>query len=120
MHKFEVMIDTHSHMYADAFSEDIEDAIGRAKDVGITKILLPNIDLESIDGLNQLVDDNEGFFHRMMGLHPCSVDGDYKDVLEVEALILRLDTISSISKVEIPFSRQSNRITSLDLSSSER
>jgi TatD DNase family protein len=69
-------------MYADAFNEDINDAIARAKEVGIQKILLPNIDIESIDGLNHLVDTNVGFFHRMMGLHPCSVNEDYKEVLK--------------------------------------
>ncbi|PCJ66950.1 MAG: hydrolase TatD [Bacteroidetes bacterium] len=77
------MIDTHSHMYADAFNEDIEEAIERAKTAGLDKILLPNIDVDSISGLNQLVERHQGFFYPMMGLHPCSVTEDYKSNLEL-------------------------------------
>ena len=76
------MIDTHSHVYAEEFKDDLDAVVQRAVNVGVEKVLLPNIDLESIGGLNNLVDERPDFFFRMMGLHPCSVKEDYKQVLQ--------------------------------------
>jgi len=38
------MIDTHCHLYDEAFAQDFEEVIGRARSVGIQQLLLPNID----------------------------------------------------------------------------
>ena len=42
-----MLIDTHSHIYDPRFDGDREEAIKRAADAGIKKILLPAIDIES-------------------------------------------------------------------------
>jgi TatD DNase family protein len=60
---------------------DIDEVIIRARNSGLRHILLPNIDVESISQLNKLVDRDNIFFKRMMGLHPCSVKEDYKEQL---------------------------------------
>lgn len=77
------MIDTHLHLYAEEFDEDRTEAIQRANEVGVTKFLLPNIDMDSVDGMHQLVEQYPNQFYPMMGLHPCSVKEDYKEVLDV-------------------------------------
>ena len=61
------MIDTHAHLYADAFEGEIDEVILRAKAAGVTKVFLPNIDTDSIAGLNTLVELDRTFFYRMMG-----------------------------------------------------
>ena len=43
------MIDTHAHIYATEFDSDRDQVVQRALAQGIDKILLPNIDLESIE-----------------------------------------------------------------------
>ena len=48
------MIDTHAHIFDDQFNEDIGEVIEHCKSVGITHILLPNIDLCSIDAMLEL------------------------------------------------------------------
>ena len=53
----------------------------RAKDAGIEKVFLPNIDQTSVDVMHDLEDNSNGYCVSMMGLHPCSVKEDYKDVL---------------------------------------
>ena len=75
------MIDTHSHLYAQEFDADLQDVIERAKAVGLSQILLPNVDLESLDRMDALAELQPDLFHKMYGLHPCSVDNDYKEVL---------------------------------------
>jgi TatD DNase family protein len=75
------LIDTHSHIYSDEFKDDIEEIISNCKDVNIQKILLPNIDSESIPKMNRLVQAFPDLCVPMMGLHPTSVKENYKEEL---------------------------------------
>lgn len=77
------IIDTHSHIYSEEFDNDIDDVISRAKKVGIDNILMPNIDVESIDRLHNLSDRYTGYCIPMMGLHPTSVEKDWQSQLAV-------------------------------------
>lgn len=74
------LIDTHTHLYAEAFDEDRSEMLARAREAGVSAFLLPNIDLDSIDGMMDLVKNNDDCYS-MMGLHPCHVEADYKEVL---------------------------------------
>jgi TatD DNase family protein len=74
------LIDTHTHLYAEAFDEDRSEMLARAREAGVSAFLLPNIDLDSIDGMMELVENNDDCYS-MMGLHPCHVEADYKEVL---------------------------------------
>lgn len=76
-----MLIDTHSHVYASAFENDINEVIQRAQQESVQQILLPNIDLESIPGMLQLMQQHPSLFKGMMGLHPCDVKENYKEVL---------------------------------------
>lgn len=77
------MIDSHTHIYGPNFEEDYAAVIERAKKSGVKYILLPNIDIESIDQLHKSVDNNPEFCLPMMGLHPTSVDENWKKNLAV-------------------------------------
>jgi TatD DNase family protein len=76
-------IDTHSHLYLEEFNSDIEQVVHRAKDAGLSNILLPNIDKDSLQPLNSLCEKYPGFFLPMIGLHPTSVKEDYKEELQI-------------------------------------
>jgi len=75
-------LDTHAHIYLDAFDEDRDKIIDRASVNGIDRILLPNIDRESISALHTTCDLYPQKCFPMMGLHPCSVQEDWKQVLD--------------------------------------
>ncbi|MFM9984199.1 MAG: TatD family hydrolase, partial [Flavobacteriales bacterium] len=77
-----MLIDTHSHLYLSQFDADRDEMLKRAKDAGIHKILLPNIDIESIAGMNAMADKNPDLCYPMMGLHPCDVKPDFESLLE--------------------------------------
>jgi len=76
-----ILFDTHTHIYSQEFDDDRNEALKRSFDSGITQLLLPNIDLESIESMHQLCDEFPDNCFPMMGLHPTSVKEDYKDVL---------------------------------------
>ena len=42
-------IDTHIHIDGTEFDEDRQDVISRARDAGVTQMLVPAIDLPSLD-----------------------------------------------------------------------
>jgi TatD DNase family protein len=76
-----MLIDTHTHLYAKQFDEDRSEMIQRALELGVEHFFLPNIDIESIEGMYALEQAYPGKMHAMMGLHPCSVGADYQDIL---------------------------------------
>jgi TatD DNase family protein len=77
-----MLIDTHCHLYSKDFQTDRQEVILRARQAGLSKIYLPNVDLESIPGMLLLEENESGFCHVMMGLHPCSVENDFEEVLD--------------------------------------
>jgi TatD DNase family protein len=80
-----MLIDTHAHLYAKEFDFDRDAMIARAISQGIEKFYLPNVDLESIPRMLELEAKYPDRCFAMMGLHPCSVEADYKLVLtEIE------------------------------------
>jgi TatD DNase family protein len=76
------IIDTHSHMYLDAFDEDRDACMARAAEAGVYLTALPNIDVASIAPINQMMTDYPNQVIGMMGLHPCSVGENYKEQLD--------------------------------------
>ena len=75
------LIDTHSHFYVKHFRNDFDAVEARAKEV-VDLILLPNIDLKSVDDMHALARRDPEFYKPMMGLHPCSVPEDVDGILE--------------------------------------
>lgn len=75
------IIDTHAHLYGEEFTEDIDQVLERARENGVGKIFLPNIDEASIGEMNRLVEKNPGYLYPMMGLHPTDLTEDYQQVL---------------------------------------
>tara|TARA_B100000809_G_C15091216_1_gene513261 strand:+ start:34 stop:801 length:768 start_codon:yes stop_codon:yes gene_type:complete len=94
-----MLIDTHTHLYSDQFDEDRSQIIQAAINNGVEKLLLPNIDLESLDGMHQLVKDYPNVCYPMMGLHPCSVGVDYKEVLSKMKSLLDSNTYIAIGEI---------------------
>lgn len=75
------IIDTHAHLYGEEFTEDIDQVLERARENGVGKIFLPNIDGSSIGEMNRLVEKYPGYLYPMMGLHPTDLTEDYQQVL---------------------------------------
>ncbi len=75
------MIDTHSHIYDEAFDKDIDEVIARAKEAGVSHVVLPNVDSETLQPMLSLEEKDPSFFHAAIGVHPTSVKADYEKEL---------------------------------------
>jgi len=76
-------IDTHTHLFAEEFINEQEAVINRALKSRVKKLLLPNIDIGSIQALKSFAELAPENCYPMMGLHPCSVTKNYEHDLAV-------------------------------------
>lgn len=75
------MIDSHSHIYCDAFDEDRDEVVERARQAGVRHIVLPGESPESVPLQVALHDRYPDYISLALGLHPEEVNGDYLDVV---------------------------------------
>ena len=76
-------IDTHAHIYNEEFNADQIDTLARARESGISKIYMPNVDHTSIDAMLEVEEKNLEHCIAMMGLHPCSIKKDFEKELYI-------------------------------------
>lgn len=77
------MIDTHCHLYDQAFDDDRDQAVKRAVDAGVDTMLLPAIDSTSHTRQESLANTYPQHFRQMMGLHPTSVTDNFQTELDI-------------------------------------
>ncbi len=77
-----MLIDTHAHMYLEHFRDDLDDAVARCREHGITSVVLPNIDRDSIGSMSDITRSYPELFFPTLGLHPCSVDANWETELK--------------------------------------
>ena len=68
-----MFVDTHTHLYLEEFAPTPQDAVKRAIDAGVTKMIFPNVDLSTINPMKEL---SSGFplnTFMAMGLHPTEI-----------------------------------------------
>lgn len=83
-----MFIDTHSHLYSEEFDSDIEEVITRAKESGLGKIVLPDIDSTCRNKMLDLSASHPDYLYPLIGLHPTSVKENYKEELKkIEQLL---------------------------------
>ncbi len=84
------IIDTHSHLFAEEFDEDRDDVIQRAKDAGVEKIILPNIDKNTLGRMLDMEEKYPNYCYSAVGLHPEGVNENYEqDLLFVKEELKR-------------------------------
>ncbi|MFN9596484.1 MAG: TatD family hydrolase [Bacteroidota bacterium] len=99
------LTDTHIHLYAEEFSLELDQLIADAQDTGVSRMLLPNIDLTSVEGMFKLVDEHPEMCYPMVGLHPCYVKEDYQEQLTKLKFILEnnLNRVVAIGEIGLDF-----------------
>lgn len=96
-----ILVDTHAHLYTSQFDEDREAMIQRAFDNDIKRIYLPNIDSTSIESMLEVEAAYPENCFAMMGLHPCSVKGNYKKELAIVEEWLKKRPFCAIGEIGI-------------------
>ena len=103
-----MIINTHSHIYDEAFDADKEEVFQRAMEAGVEMLLLPNTDETTIKPMMEFYEKHSDNVRVMMGLHPEEVKEDYKTKLslienEVPRLTARNDNGVSVGTLPTSF-----------------
>jgi TatD DNase family protein len=96
------MIDTHAHIYLPEFDKDRPNVIDKAREAGITKILMPAIDSSTHPAMLKS-EENYPECIPMIGLHPCSVKENYEEELEVIDKYIRQRSFIAIGEIGLDF-----------------
>lgn len=75
-------VDTHTHLYDEAFSKDSDLAVERACALGVDRMILPDICSSSRKAMFELSDRHPGVLFPCLGLHPTEIDGNWEEELE--------------------------------------
>lgn len=76
------LIDTHTHPYLPQFESDCMEAMQRSIEAGVTKMIVPNVDLTTVEPMLQLCKAFPDNCFPAMALHPSSVASDYLEVMQ--------------------------------------
>ncbi len=96
-----MLIDTHTHLYADQFKNDTDAMMQRAFHAGIETVFLPAIDSETHEKMLAFEKKYPAHSHAMMGLHPCSVNADSENELKIVETYLAQRPFSAIGEIGI-------------------
>ena len=95
------LIDTHTHLYVDAFDADREAVIQRAMDAGIKSFYLPAIDSTTTQRMLDLRSAYPQHIFLMMGLHPTHVKDNVEAELEYVKNMLQKDLFIAMGEIGI-------------------
>ncbi len=83
-------IDTHIHLYLKEFEDDIDNVVNKAKNCGVKKMLLPNIDKSTVKQMLECCKKFKNYCYPMIGLHPTSVKENWEEELkEIENIFIK-------------------------------
>ena len=75
-------IDTHVHLYDEAFDIDFDETLARIRQSGVGCCIFPAIDKESWPRQSECAEKCRGFAFEAIGLHPTSVGANWMEELE--------------------------------------
>ena len=71
-------IDSHAHIYLDQFRGNIDNIIKNSLNNNVHKILMPNINLDTVTDILKVSDQYKEICYPMLGLHPCYIKGNFE------------------------------------------
>lgn len=81
-----MFIDTHVHLNADQYEEDVDEVITRAVDAGVTKMIVVGFDRKTINKAMELTE-RYSFIYAVVGWHPVdAIDCTEEDLKWIEGL----------------------------------
>lgn len=75
-------VDTHAHLYDEAFDRDFDETIARIKENGVIKCIFPGIDSTTFERQTRAAARCGDFVAQAMGLHPTSVGANWREELD--------------------------------------
>ena len=83
------MIDTHCHIDEEAFDADREEVIARQQESGVERMIVPGVNVASIETVMKVCRAHPGYCYPALGLHPEDVKDDWQEQLTIVEQAIR-------------------------------
>ena len=83
------MIDTHCHIDEAAFDADREEVIARQSESGVEAMIVPGVNVASIETVLQVCHAHPGYCYPALGLHPEDVKDNWREQLTIVERAIR-------------------------------
>ena len=83
------LIDTHCHIDEEAFDADREEVIARQQESGVERMIVPGVNVASIETVMQVCHAHPGYCYPALGLHPEDVKADWQEQLTIVEQAIR-------------------------------
>ncbi len=104
------LTDTHCHLYLPQFDDDRKTVIEQAIDSGITRILIPGIDIKTSEQALNLCAMYPNVLYAAVGIHPNSKnDFNEKSIVQLETLA-KSDHVVAIGEIGLDYYRLGNTL----------
>ena len=77
-----MFIDTHTHFYDEWLLPEAEEAVRRALEAGVGKMIQADVDSRERPAMWEIGDRHPGVIYEMLGLYPGSVDDNWREELD--------------------------------------
>ena len=83
------LIDTHCHIDEEAFDADREEVIALQRESGVELMIVPGVNVASIETVMQVCRSHPGYCYPALGLHPEDVKDDWQEQLTIVEQAIR-------------------------------
>lgn len=97
------LVDTHCHLYDEAFDSDRSEMLDRARMAGVSRFYLPAIDRTSHDSMFKMEQAFPDQCFPMMGLHPCYVNEQVEEELRIVKEWLEQRAFCAVGEIGLDF-----------------
>ena len=99
------MIDTHCHIDEAAFDADREEVIARQREEGVQAMIVPGVNVASIETVLDVCHRHPGYCFPALGLHPEDVKTDWQDQLAIveDAIRAHRDELVAIGEIGLDY-----------------
>lgn len=99
------MIDTHCHIDEEAFDADREEVVARQREAGVEAMIVPGVNVHSIDTVMDVCKAHPGYCFPALGLHPEDVKDDWKEQLAIieQAIRAHRDELVAIGEIGLDY-----------------
>ena len=99
------MIDTHCHIDEEAFAPDREEVIARQQQSGVQALIVPGVNVASIDTVLNVCHAHPGYCYPALGLHPEDVKDDWQQQLDTveEAIRAHRNELVAIGEIGLDY-----------------
>ena len=105
-----MFFDTHTHLFLSQFDADRTDVVRRAIEAGVDRMMLPNVDGNTIEGMLALAGLFPDNCYPSIGLHPTSVDSKYQETIDLVSSLLNKHRFYAIGETGIDLYRDKSNL----------